>query len=238
MKRTLLLLLALLCMLPAAHAAGPETLYPIAYCFRETDFRADTLSDLNGIFVTSVPEADVATVCLGERVIRAGDVLPVSVLGELELLPVSTGGQEAALCYCPIRGTALGEPAQVTIRIRSAKDAAPKADDAELETYKNIPNDGRLTGSDPEDTNLTFQLAEEPKRGKVELQENGSFVYTPAKNKVGEDSFTFTVTDAAGNVSHPATVRITVKSRRNAVPLPISRAVWTSLKPCGRPRPG
>ena len=185
MKRTLLLLLALLCMLPAAHAAGAETLYPIAYCFRETDFRADTLSDLNGIFVTSVPEADVATVCLGERVIRAGDVLPVSVLGELELLPVSTGGQEAALCYCPIRGTALGEPAQVTIRIRSAKDAAPKADDAELETYKNIPNDGRLTGSDPEDTNLTFQLA--------------------------EDSFTFTVTDAAGNVSHPATVRITVK---------------------------
>ena len=211
MKRTLLLLLALLCILPAAHAAGPETLYPIAYCFRETDFRADTLSDLNGIFVTSVPEADVATVCLGERVIRAGDVLPVSVLGELELLPVSTGGQEAALCYCPIRGTALGEPAQVTIRIRSAKDAAPKADDAELETYKNSPNDGRLTGSDPEDTNLTFQLAEEPKRGKVELQENGSFVYTPAKNKVGEDSFTFTVTDAAGNVSHPATVRITVK---------------------------
>ena len=34
----------------------------------------------------------MATVCLGERVIRAGDVLPVSVLGELELLPVSTGG--------------------------------------------------------------------------------------------------------------------------------------------------
>ena len=99
MKRTLLLLLALLCMLPAAHAAGAETLYPIAYCLRETDFRADTLSDLNGIFVTSVPEADVATVCLGERVIRAGDALPVSVLGELELLPVSTGGQEAALCY-------------------------------------------------------------------------------------------------------------------------------------------
>ena len=95
MKRTLLLLLALLCMLPAAHAAGPETLYPIAYCFRETDFRADTLSDLNGIFVTSVPEANVATVCLGERVIRAGDVLPVSVLGELELL--RAGGRSVLL---------------------------------------------------------------------------------------------------------------------------------------------
>ena len=104
-----------------ARGRAGDCFTPIAYCFRETDFRADTLSDLNGIFVTSVPEADVATVCLGERVIRAGDVLPVSVLGELELLPVSTGGQEAALCYCPIRGTALGEPAQVTIRIRSAR---------------------------------------------------------------------------------------------------------------------
>ena len=90
----------------------------------------------------------------------------------------------------------------VTIRIRSAGRCRAEGRRRGIETYKNIPNDGRLTGSDPEDTNLTFQLAEEPKRGKVELQENGSFVYTPAKNKVGEDSFTFTVTDAAGNVSH------------------------------------
>ncbi|MFR5421782.1 MAG: Ig-like domain-containing protein [Oscillospiraceae bacterium] len=44
------------------------------------------------------------------------------------------------------------------------------------------------------------------------MQENGSFVYTPRQEWVGEDSFTFTVTDAAGNVSHPATVRITVSA--------------------------
>ena len=68
------------------------------------------------------------------------------------------------------------------------------------------PATGRPGGHKPD-----LQLAEGPKRGKVELAGKRQLVYTPAKNKVGEDSFTFTVTDAAGNVSHPATVRITVK---------------------------
>lgn len=169
MKRTLLLLLALLCMLPAAHAAGPETLYPIAYCFRETDFRADTLSDLNGIFITSVPEADVATVCLGERVIRAGDVLPVSVLGELELLPVSTGGRR------PLCATAPSAARRSANRRRSQSASARPRMPRRRPTTRNwrrtktFRTTAGSPGSDPEDTNLTFQLAEEPKRGKVEL---------------------------------------------------------------------
>ena len=240
MKRTLLLLLALLCMLPAAHAAGTETLYPIAYCFRETDFRADTLSDLNGIFVTSVPEADVATVCLGERVIRAGDVLPVSVLGKLELLPVSTGGQEAALCYCPIRGTALGEPAQVTIRIRSAKDAAPKADDAELETYKNIPKDRSTQRRLPRfsfarivSVSSRFRRAARSSCRKTAASSTppprirSARTASPLRSRMPPE----TSPTLQRSVSRS-------KSRRNAAPLLILRAVWISLKPCGRPRPG
>lgn len=211
MKRTLLLLLALLCMLPAAHAAGPETLYPIAYCFRETDFRADTLSDLNGIFVTSVPEADVATVCLGERVIRAGDVLPCPCWASWSFCRSAPAGRR------PLCATAPSAARRSANRRRSRSASARPRTPRRRPTTRNwrrtktFRTTAGSPGSDPEDTNLTFQLAEEPKRGKVELQENGSFVYTPAKNKVGEDSFTFTVTDAAGNVSHPATVRITVK---------------------------
>lgn len=211
MKRTLLLLLALLCMLPARTRPGPETLYPIAYCFRETDFRADTLSDLNGIFVTSVPEADVATVCLGERVIRAGDVLPCPCWASWSFCRSAPAGRR------PLCATAPSAARRSANRRRSRSASARPRMPRRRPTARNwrrtktFRTTAGSPGSDPEDTNLTFQLAEEPKRGKVELQENGSFVYTPAKNKVGEDSFTFTVTDAAGNVSRPATVRITVK---------------------------
>ena len=42
------------------------------------------------------------------------------------------------------------------------------------------------------------------------LREDGSFLYTPKKNKVGTDSFTYTATDTAGNISREATVTITI----------------------------
>lgn len=145
-----LLLCGLVCALCcSAAAADGETLYSSEYCFQETDFDADVLSDLSGIFVTQVPAEDVAQICLGQRVIRAGDVLPLEVLGSLRLEPACRDNCDAVLSYQPIRSTRLGEPSQVTIRIKSGKDETPKANDAEFETYKNIPNDGTLTGLRP-----------------------------------------------------------------------------------------
>ena len=47
-------------------------------------------------------------------------------------------------------------------------------------------------------------------RGTVELHTDGSFTYTPDKNKVGKDSFVFTATDPAGNVSNEACVKIRI----------------------------
>ena len=196
--------------IPAAVSDSVETLYSAEYCFCEADFHADTMTDLSGIFVTGVPEEAVAAVRLGQRVIRAGDVLPLECLSQLTLQPACGGDCDAVLTYNPIRGTHLEPPATLTIRIKSGKNEAPKAVDTEFETYKNIANDGQLTGTDAENAPLTFQLVDAPKRGVVKLEENGAFVYTPNKNKVGEDSFTFTVTDDAGNVSKPATVKVRI----------------------------
>ena len=48
------------------------------------------------------------------------------------------------------------------------------------------------------------------KRGTVELQADGTFTYTPNQNKVGKDSFTYTVTDPGGNTSEPAKISIEI----------------------------
>lgn len=204
----LLVCLAALCL--SAAAADGETLYNGEYCFCQSDFCADPSVNLSGIFVTAVPEADVASICLGGRVIRAGDILPQDALDRLRLTPACRESRDAVLCYQPICGTALGAPSQLTIRIQSGKNETPKAIRGELETYKNIANDGTLAGSDPENGPLTFRLAEKPRHGTVKLESDGSYVYTPARNRVGEDSFSFTVTDDAGNVSQPATVSIRI----------------------------
>lgn len=192
---------------PPVSGSG-ETLYTADYCFSEADFA--TGGCMQGIFVTGVPEAEIATVQLGSRVILAGDVLPVSVLDELTLHPVCAGGRDAVLTYNSICGARLSPEATLTVRIKSGKNETPKAVAAEFETYKNIANDGQLTGTDAENGPLTFRLVDAPKRGTVKLEENGAFVYTPTKNKVGEDRFTFTVTDDAGNVSKPAEVKIRI----------------------------
>jgi VCBS repeat-containing protein len=79
-----------------------------------------------------------------------------------------------------------------------------------METYKNLENGGKLKVSDPEGQKLTFTVTRQPKRGDLELREDGTFTYTPKKNKVGVDSFTYTATDPAGNVSREATVTIQI----------------------------
>ena len=202
--------LCVLLLSSGVFASGGETLYTSRYCFSSEDFDLDVPNPPDGIFVTAVPDDSLARIRLGSRTIRAGDVLAVASLEALQLQPVSAEGKEAILCYQPIHGACLGAPTRLTIRIRSGKNEAPTAHDCEFETYKNIANDGKLKGTDPENATLIFRLEQPPKRGTVALKEDGSFLYTPNKNKVGQDSFTFTVTDEAGNTSQPATVKLQI----------------------------
>jgi hypothetical protein len=53
-------------------------------------------------------------------------------------------------------------------------------------------------------------IATQPSHGKVVVNANGSFVYTPSANFTGTDSFTYTVSEN-GQTSEPATVTIVVK---------------------------
>lgn len=204
---TVLLMSAMFAM--GASAAERETLYNAEYCFSPNDFTADG-AVLSGIFVTDVPEASVGKLCYGSRVIQPGDVLPAAVLQELTLSPSCRGDAEAAVGYLPITPDGLGQAQTLRVAIDSGRNEAPTAEDGQLETYKNVANNGRLTATDPEGDDLRFHLLTAPKRGSVELAADGTYTYTPAKNKVGRDEFTYSVTDAAGNVSAEATVEIEI----------------------------
>ncbi len=94
-----------------------------------------------------------------------------------------------------------------------APSGAPIAQTQSFETCKNVAYMGRLTGVDPKGSKLTFQLAQKPARGSLEITDSatGEFVYTPYENKTGKDSFTFVVEDASGNVSAPAKVSVRIR---------------------------
>ena len=164
---------------------------------------------LTGICVTDVPEG--GAVLLGDRVIRGGDVLTAAQVRLLTYTHPETGEDiEAVMEYLPIDSDGVGAEAQMVFSLRGRKNAAPTAEDSRMETYKNLPNEGLLSVTDPEGDAMTFTLVRPPKRGELILRDDGSFLYTPKKNKVGTDSFTYTAADSAGNVSKEATVTIDI----------------------------
>lgn len=195
-----LLLAALLCGSILA-ADGSE------YCFAEDAF-APAGAQPDGVFLSQVPDPRVGDLQLGSRLLRPGDVIASGQLGDLRLYP--RDGGEAQVVFRPITGGHVDIPQTVTVSLFSKVDQPPTAKDSRMETYKNIANDGTLDASDPEGGRLTYTLVKEPRRGTVELREDGTFTYTPDHNKVGRDSFLYTAADEAGNCSEEATVEIEI----------------------------
>ena len=201
--------LAALCLItaPGLPALAAEVDCDSIYCFTGADFKEEVV----GICVTALPDPAAGTVMLGSRVIRPGDILTADQLTMMTFSPLWTEeDRDAVVTYLPIYDNRVDREAAMTIAIHGRQDKAPVAEDSALETYKNLENSGKLKACDPEGQPLTFSVTRQPKRGTLELREDGSFTYTPKKNKVGVDSFTYTATDPTGNVSREATVTIQI----------------------------
>ncbi|MCD7859186.1 MAG: Ig-like domain-containing protein [Firmicutes bacterium] len=208
MTKKLLCLFAAACLLLPCGALAAEVDSDSVYCFTESDFSEDSLQ---GICILSLPDASAGTVMLGSRVLRSGDILTAEQITQMTFVPRETPlDTEAVVTYLPIYESYVAPSASLTISVWGKKNEAPVAEDSAIETYKNLENTGTLKATDPEGEALTYTLIRAPKRGTVTLNADGTFTYTPKKNKVGVDSFTYTATDPAGNVSREATVTITI----------------------------
>ncbi len=203
--------LALCCLLGLGiGATASQVDCDTVYCFTGQEFATEE-EPLAGICITGLPSPKSGTVLLGTRVLRPGDILTASQLSQMTFHPLRTQEDaQAVISYLPIYKNRVEKTATMTLGIRGKEDKAPVAQDSSIETYKNLSNDGILKANDPEAQQLTFTVVRGPKRGTVEVNGDGTFTYTPKKNKVGVDSFTYTATDPAGNVSREATVTVQI----------------------------
>lgn len=215
-KRILCLAVCLCCALGLVGGAlALELDCDEQYCFQSADFSDD--QTLTGICITGLPEPETGTVMLGTRVLRPGDILTAGQIEQMTFVPLQTQEDvDACVTYLPIYPDRVEADTTMSISIRGKEDKAPVAEDSALETYKNLPNTGKLKVHDPEEQALTYSVIRQPRRGTVTVAEDGSFTYTPKKNKVGTDSFTYTATDPAGKVSREATVTIQIMKPSNA----------------------
>ena len=168
-------------------------------------------SELCGIVLTEVPAAYKAVLSNGHRNLNAGDAVLSSDFEYLSLIPMTQAEITAQMCYIPVYadGT-IGEETSVDVGIFSKKNSAPTADNLNFTTYKNIAITESFSATDPDGDTVTYEITGAPKRGEAVMHDDGSFTYTPNKNKVGKDSFTYAATDSNGNVSENATVEIEI----------------------------
>lgn len=209
-KPVLSLLAVFLCLSAAVlSAAAAEVDSDSVYCFRAEDF--STQGELSGICITALPEANHGTILLGSRVLQPGDILTAQQVEQMTFSPLrSEVDLTAQVEYLPIYENHVAPCTAMTIAVRGKEDKQPVAEDMAVETYKNLELQGNLKVRDPEGQTMTYTIVRQPKRGSLTISPDGSFTYTPKKNKVGVDSFVFTATDPAGKVSREATVTVTI----------------------------
>jgi len=95
-------------------------------------------------------------------------------------------------------------------------EGTPIAKEITLRTYRNIPYRAQFLSTDSEQDAVTYAVVTQPKRGTVTV-DGATFTYTPTEGKTGKDTFTYTATDASGNVSSPATVTVNVDKTKSGV---------------------
>lgn len=109
--------------------------------------------------------------------------------------------------------------AAVVLTAAEAENAAPVAENLTLTTFRDVGIASRFAAVDPEGDPVTFQIVDSPARGQVSVDETdpAAFFYTPYEGKKGRDSFTYVAVDSHGNISQPATVKITIEKQTTKV---------------------
>ena len=110
-------------------------------------------------------------------------------------------------------GGGLADTAVITINVTDVNEA-PVAQNQTASTPEDVVKSITLTGSDVDDTNLTYSVETQPSNGTL----SGSapnLTYTPNNNFFGSDSFTFKVNDGALD-STATTVTINVVAVNDA----------------------
>jgi len=99
----------------------------------------------------------------------------------------------------------------------TAEGTAPIAKNLEIRTYRGVSVGGTLAATDPDGECVVFEITTAPVKGTVELNDDGTFVYTPKEGKRGKDYFGYRAVDESGSKSQEATVLISIEKQKTKV---------------------
>jgi hypothetical protein len=182
-----------------------------------------TLEDqpVNGIVTASDVDGDNLTFALGTPATKG--VATVNAAGHFTYIPnPNTNGNDCFTFTVTDRSaTATGMVNVVIVPVNDPPVATPQT----VTTDENAPLALALTGTDVDGDTLTFQIVNQPAHGTLNPQPLtlNKYIYTPATDYNGPDSFTFKVNDGRLD-SASATVAIDVLATTSTLQLNVPGA--------------
>ena len=204
---------------------------PDAFTYRVSDPYADSAPGTVNLTVTPVNDIPVAaaqSLTFAEDTSQAVTLTgtdvensPLTFVVTISPLHGTLTGTAPALTYTPAAnyfgpdsftftandGTATSAPAVVSLTVTPVNDA-PAAAAQSLTLNEDTPQAVTLTGTDVENSPLTFAVTIAPLHGTL-TGTAPALTYTSAENYFGPDSFTFTANDGTED-SAPAVVSLTI----------------------------
>jgi large repetitive protein len=139
-----------------------------------------------------------------------------------------TATEATSTIEAAVSAEAASEPVVVALTVDSVNDAPVAVANSYTmaeDTVLTVPAPGLLNGdSDVDGDELTVDGGTDPAHGSLAPNPDGSFVYTPAADFNGTDTFTYEISDGA-ETSAPATVTITVTPVAEPVTAPTKHVV-------------
>ncbi|HRD78057.1 MAG TPA: Ig-like domain-containing protein, partial [Hyphomicrobiaceae bacterium] len=162
----------------------------------------DTRTPLQIVSIDGMPAS-------GGPVTVANGTATLNPDGTIDFNPDVNFAGTTSFTYTVLSGGVM-EIATVTVTVTPVNDAPVAQDDAFV-TPEDTAHPGTLpVATDVDGGTLTYALGgTSPSHGTVTVNADGTYLYTPAADYHGPDSFTYTVTDGTATVEKTVTVTVT-----------------------------
>ena len=187
--------------------------------FKSEEFDKILGVKLKYITITKLPDVREGVLTLGGSDVLEGQTVSRENIQYIRLVPYPDKLGKITFSFKNGDDTSHDSSISCIISVLSSLNFAPSANNTDISTQKNIPVFRNMSGTDPDDDDISYKIVQGPSKGTLEVKNasTGSFVYRPGKNHTGSDKFIYQAQDEHGNLSNPATVQIKVTKAESKV---------------------
>ena len=168
---------------------------------------------VSAVTIVKTPDASSGVLKAGALDTYNGQRLSAQMAENLCFIP--SGAEDHASFVFKVNGG--DEETECVIYTLRRENSSPVACSAKVYTKTDISAFGRLDVTDKDGDACSIRVTKMPSHGRITINSDLSYVYTPDDGFKGKDSFSYRAVDKYGNKSEQATVSVTVEKRTNGV---------------------